>query len=55
MKKEYKCKFLVFKYKDGTTISQQWDELYDGPWKYGDKDEVIFYKDYNWIYADDGI
>jgi len=40
-------KLITFKYKDGATISQQWDELYDGPWIYGDIDEKIFYKDFN--------
>ena len=41
-------KLITFKYKDSATISQQWDELYDGPWIYGDDiDEKIFYKDFN--------
>jgi hypothetical protein len=40
-------KLITFKYKDGTIISQQWDEVYDGPWIYGDIKEKIFYKDFN--------
>ena len=39
-------KLITFKYKDAM-LSQEWDELYDGPWLYGDLDEKIFYKDYN--------
>ena len=44
-------KLITFKYKCGAIISQQWDELYDGPWIYGEIDEKVFIKDYN-FYTD---
>lgn len=37
-------KLITVKYKDAT-LSQEWSELYDGPWIYGDLDEKIIYKD----------
>lgn len=46
-------KWLIFKYKCGTTVTQQWDDIYDGKWPYGDLDEKVFIKDYNLIYDDD--
>lgn len=46
-------KLVTIKYKCGTTFSQQHDELYDGPWKHGDIDEVVYYKDENYIWLDD--
>ena len=39
-------KLITVKYKD-VTLSQEWDELYDGPRIYCDLEEKIFYKDYN--------
>ena len=39
-------KLITIKYKCGTTFSQEWDELYDGPWKHGDLNEKIYYKDF---------
>lgn len=47
-----KHKILTFKYKDGATVSQVWLEPYDGPWLYGDLDEKIIIKKYN-FYTDD--
>lgn len=41
-----KIRFRTFQYSDGSTIKEQYDELYDGPWKYGNNViEVIFVKD----------
>lgn len=48
-------KLITFKYKDGATVSQQWDEIYDGPWVHGDIDEKIYYKDYNFYNEDNQI
>lgn len=44
-------KILTFKYKD-CAMSQVWFEPYDGPWMYGDLDEKIIIKDYN-FYKDE--
>jgi hypothetical protein len=52
---ESKFKITTFKYKDGTVLSQQHDELYDGPWKHGDLNEVVYYIDENWIYDNKSI
>lgn len=39
-------KFKVFKYSDGTIIHEEHDELYDGPWRYGETTEKVFNFDY---------
>lgn len=41
-----KPRFITFKYKDGSTFTQQWDEMYDGEWKHSpDCYEVIYVLD----------
>lgn len=34
--------FTIWKYTDGYTIAQEWDELYDGKWPHGEKKEHIY-------------
>lgn len=47
-----KPKFITFIYKDGTKVSVQHCNLYDGEWQYGELTEKIIYRDFNFPYYD---
>ena len=37
-------RFITTKYKDGSTTSWQWSEVYDGKWPYPENCEEVTYK-----------
>jgi len=46
-------KLVTIKYKCGTIFSIQHDNILDGVWQHGDINEVVYYKDENYIWIDD--
>ena len=45
-------KLITFKYKDGMVLSNEWCEILDGKWPYGNLDEKIIIKDFDFYNND---